>query len=84
VHPSQFPSSSPALDSEKDARALAQQIKDWGRELGFQQIGITDIALPEAERHLLEWLAEGYHGTMHYMECQGLRPILGIVARPFG
>jgi len=72
VHPCQFPSSSPALDSEKAAHALARQIKDWGRELGFQQIGITDIALPEAERHLLEWLAEGHHGAMHYMERHGL------------
>ncbi len=56
-----------------DLAALAAQVKAWGRELGFQKTGITGIALPEDERRLLEWLAAGRHGEMHYMERHGVR-----------
>lgn len=52
---------------------LAVQIKRWGLELGFEQIGITDTALSQAETHLQDWLAHGFHGTMHYMERHGLK-----------
>ena len=50
---------------------LAQQIKQWGQELGFQQIGITDIDLSDHEAMLKQWLAKGYHGTMDYMAAHG-------------
>ena len=46
---------------------LAADIKVWGRELGFQQVGITDINLDDAEIRLKEWLAKGYHGSMEWM-----------------
>ena len=32
-----------------DLHQLAADIKVWGRELGFQQVGITDIDLRDAE-----------------------------------
>lgn len=51
--------------------ALARQIKQWGQELGFQQIGITDTNLPEAETHLQNWLANDFHGEMDYMQRHG-------------
>ena len=35
---------------------LAKDIKTWGCELGFQQIGISDIDLSEADGHLQNWL----------------------------
>jgi epoxyqueuosine reductase len=56
-----------------DLPALAAQVKDWGRELGFQQVGIAGIALPEDERRLLDWLAAKRHGEMHYMARHGTR-----------
>ena len=56
-----------------DLAALAAQVKDWGRELGFQRVGIAGIALPEDERRLLEWLAAGRHGEMRYMARHGTR-----------
>ena len=56
-----------------DLAALAAQVKDWGRELGFQKVGIAGIALPEDERRLLEWLAAGRHGEMRYMARHGTR-----------
>jgi epoxyqueuosine reductase len=52
---------------------LAQQIKQWGKALGFQQIGITDTHLPEAEKHLSNWLAKHYHGEMAYMQKHGFK-----------
>ena len=50
---------------------LAQQIKDWGLTLGFQQVGISDIELAEDEEHLLKWLARDMHGDMEYMARHG-------------
>ena len=58
---------------ELDYPALAQAIKRWGKELGFQQVGITDTDLAKDETHLLHWLKTGKHGEMHYMERHGTR-----------
>ena len=52
---------------------LALQIKQWGQALGFQQVGITDTDLSEAEQHLQTWLAKGYQGEMDYMHRHGLK-----------
>jgi len=54
-----------------DDAALAQQIKAWGAELGFQAVGIADADLSAAEPRLLEWLAQGWHGEMEYMARHG-------------
>ncbi len=54
-------------------RQLAAEIKQWGRELGFQQVGITDTRLEEAEANLLNWLKAGRHGEMHYMSKHGTK-----------
>jgi len=52
---------------------LATRIKVWGRELGFQQLGITDTDLRSHEKLLKKWLKKGYHGSMEYMERHGTR-----------
>jgi epoxyqueuosine reductase len=54
-----------------DYAALAQQVKAWGTELGFQAVGIADADLSAAEPRLLEWLAQGWHGEMEYMARHG-------------
>ncbi|WNF46306.1 tRNA epoxyqueuosine(34) reductase QueG [Pseudomonas sp. SG20056] len=54
-----------------DLAVLAQSIKDWGRELGFQQVGIADVQLGEHEAHLQRWLEAGYQGEMDYMAAHG-------------
>ena len=51
---------------------LAAQIRVWGVELGFQQIGIADADLSDAEPRLLEWLDAGFHGDMDYMAKHGV------------
>jgi epoxyqueuosine reductase len=62
-----------ARNNKIDLVRLAADIKAWGRELGFQQIGIADTDLGEAETRLLNWLKLGRHGEMHYMESHGTR-----------
>lgn len=54
-----------------DYNRLAEQIKDWGTELGFQQIGITDTDLAKDEKYLLKWLDQAMHGEMGYMKRHG-------------
>jgi len=59
------------MDSTIDLNQLAVSIKHWGRELGFQQVGIADIELGDAEQRLHAWLAKGYHGTMEWLAAHG-------------
>jgi epoxyqueuosine reductase len=56
-----------------DYTALAGQIKAWGLALGFQQVGIADTDLGQAEAHLREWLGRGHHGRMDYMARHGTK-----------
>jgi epoxyqueuosine reductase len=59
--------------SAPELASLTTAIKIWGRELGFQQIGIAgiDLAVPEAQ--MLAWLAAGFHGAMDYMARHGIK-----------
>lgn len=50
---------------------IADSIKQWGQELGFQQIGITDTDLTQYEHRFREWLERGFHGNMDYMQKHG-------------
>lgn len=54
-----------------DPARLAADIKAWGRELGFQQVGISGIDLGEDAGHLRAWLEAGFHGEMDYMARHG-------------
>ena len=54
-----------------DFNALALTIKGWGRDCGFQQVGIAGIDLGADEAHLLNWLADGRQGEMGYMRRHG-------------
>ena len=56
-----------------DWQALATRIKQWGRELDLDAIGIAPAAPgATAETGLLAWLAAGYQGEMDYMARHGL------------
>ncbi len=50
---------------------LAQKIKSWSFELGFQQVGVCDINLSQAEGRFNQWLKKGFHGEMAYMQRHG-------------
>ncbi len=56
-----------------DYTQLAHDIKQWGQELGFQQVGITDINLQQYEANFLTWLAQRFHGEMQYMAAHGTK-----------
>ena len=56
-----------------DYKTLTENIRRWGTELGFQQVGITGTQLEGDEAHLLNWLQNGMHGEMSYMERHGKR-----------
>jgi epoxyqueuosine reductase len=63
----------PATLHDIDLATLADTIKRWGRELGFQQVGITDIDLSDDERRLARWLDAGHHGEMGFMAKHGTK-----------
>lgn len=56
---------------ELDYSAIIEKINIWSLELGFTQVGISDIDLSEAEQHLKKWLAKGFHADMDYMHKHG-------------
>src|SRR5690606_28049878 len=62
-----------SLRSNADNSQWLQQIRAWAHELGFTQVGVAGVDLSSAEPQLLQWLALGYHGDMHYMERHGLK-----------
>ena len=51
---------------------LSTQIKHWGQDLGFSQVGISDVDLSDHEAALTRWLENNYHGDMDYMARHGL------------
>jgi epoxyqueuosine reductase len=59
------------MSHDKNLNLLANSIKHWGIELGFQQVSIADIHLPKAELHLNDWLPNDWHGEMSYMGKHG-------------
>lgn len=42
-------------------------MQHWARELGFQQVGITDIDLGKDSERLKKWLDKSYHGSMTWL-----------------
>ncbi|MFN7085029.1 MAG: tRNA epoxyqueuosine(34) reductase QueG [Burkholderiales bacterium] len=56
-----------------DFAALARDIKQWGKQLGFQEVGVAGCDLAAAEARLAEWLDKGWHGDMDYMAKHGAK-----------
>jgi epoxyqueuosine reductase len=56
-----------------DLFQLVDDIKAWGLALGFQQVGVSDIDLSQHEKHLEEWLKQGYQGEMEFMAAHGTK-----------
>jgi epoxyqueuosine reductase len=64
---------SDASSTATDWPALATAIAQWGRELGFEHVGIADTELSIEEERLQRWLAAGRHGDMDYMARHGTK-----------
>jgi epoxyqueuosine reductase len=56
---------------QRDWPALVARIQQWGRELGFESVGVSDVDLTAEETRLLNWLGAGRHGEMDYMARHG-------------
>ena len=65
------------ISQEKDNQEywndLARNIVDWGKSMGFSAVGISHTDLGKDEAKLIEWLSQGMHGEMHYMEAHGYK-----------
>jgi len=60
------------LTTDQAAR-LALDIKQWAAELGLSACAITDTELGDHETYLLNWLNDGFHGEMDYMQRHGTK-----------
>src|SRR6266404_6523568 len=63
----------PSSPRQVDLAALARDIRGWGIELGFAEVGIADTGLAAEQGRLSAWLAAGRHGEMDYMARHGVR-----------
>ena len=54
-----------------DYPRLAREIKAMARAHGFQRCGIAGIQLDDDAAHLREWIAQGRHGSMAWMDRHG-------------
>ena len=50
------------------APSFAENLRAWGRELGFADVGVSRLELGADAAHLEAWLRAGFHGSMAYME----------------
>ncbi len=61
-----MPDLSSSMDASR-AEQLAGKIREWGKELGFQQVAISDVDLSRYHGTYQKWLEHEYHGAMAYM-----------------
>jgi epoxyqueuosine reductase len=60
-----------AIMQPENLKVLVEKIKQWGLEMGFDAVGITDGDLEQHEAHLNAWIVKGMHGDMDYMHKHG-------------
>ncbi len=53
-------------------RSFKARFDSRARALGFDSVGVAGIEIPQDEQHLVRWLADGYHGSMGFMQRHGL------------
>ena len=46
---------------------LKHQVNNWSLELGFQEMGVTDLDLNNYTPHYLDWLEKKFHGEMSWI-----------------
>ena len=61
------------MTRKRDWDALVERIREWGSDLGFGSIGVSDPDLAAEEVQLMSWLDAGRHGEMDYMARHGVK-----------
>lgn len=56
------------ISRQTDLIALSQQIKQWGQDYGFQQVGISDCDLGSHVDYFKEWLNEKLYADMKWIK----------------
>lgn len=46
---------------------IKTRIRQWAHDLGFQEVGFSNLDLTAHEDYLRTWLSNGFHGSMTYM-----------------
>jgi epoxyqueuosine reductase len=67
------PSAAEPTLSPESRTGLSQRIKQWGKELGFADIGITNTDLSHYEADYFNWIGQNFHGEMEYMARHGTK-----------
>ena len=49
-------------------QSITKKIKIWGHDLGFDEIGISDINLNHSKKAYADWIKAGFHGEMNYLK----------------
>ena len=63
-----MPNSISTHKTEVDVQQMADHIRQWSRELGFQAVGITKAEIPPGEMERFQaWLDKGFNGELDYM-----------------
>lgn len=60
-------------DSKQLPPDFVQTIQQWGKELGFSAVGVSNTDLSQAEQRLGQWLEQQYHGEMEWMARHGTK-----------
>ena len=61
------------IKSQIDTAKLSSKVTQWASELGFDNVGFSDIDLSMAEQELTDWLDKGFHGDMDWMARHGTK-----------
>ena len=56
------------MNDNLNNKNLAENIKQWGLDLGFDAVGISNINFNHQKDLYQDWLSQGYHGEMQYLE----------------
>lgn len=56
------------MSTQNKFSTLRTELDKWAADLGFQQLGVTDIDLGEDLTRFRKWLSMGYHGSMQWMQ----------------
>ena len=59
--------------TNNDYTSITADIKRWGCELGFAEIGVCDTDLAAAEIEHQAWVKKDFHGDMNYMAKHGTK-----------